>query len=160
MVEAAILNELSSWVHKYDIGSESESDAGVDANIAVLNSLQKRRETVQRQLSSLYDLLEQGIYTPAIFTERRGALDAQMAEIDSAIARLTVVKREDPRRLVPHVQTVIDAYPRAQTPEEKNVLLRSVIDHVDYAKTTRRKRNSPPGDALTLTIYPKYPDSD
>ena len=46
---------------------------------------------------------------------------------------------------------------RAETAAEKNALLKSVIERIDYQKTKRSTRWQNSLDFLQMTIYPRVP---
>ena len=52
------------------------------------------------------------------------------------------------------MQHVIDAYPLCDTAEEKNALLKSVLEKVTYQKDQRDRWG---GDGMRLEIYPLLP---
>ena len=52
---------------------------------------------------------------------------------------------------------MLDAYPLAETAAEKNALLKSVIERIDYQKTKRSTRWQNSLDFLQMTIYPRVP---
>ena len=61
------------------------------------------------------------------------------------------------RQALPRVKAVLDAYPLAETAAEKNALLKSVIERIDYQKTKRSTRWQNSLDFLQMTIYPRVP---
>lgn len=163
-VEDAVLHMLRDWVAEFEaepLDLPVATNAEIEAAGIALASLREQRETLTTQLNRLCDLLEQGVYTVTFFQERQALLSAQLAEIDESIARANALPKPDPRRkIIPRLRTVLEAYPLATTGEEKNRLLRSVIDHIDYSKTQKyHKRNDLAAD-LSLTIHPKLPSED
>ena len=57
--------------------------------------------------------------------------------------------------IVPTVEKVIDAYQYAETAEEKNRLLKSIIQKVDYEKFHRATGKESAAKGMKLVIYPK-----
>ena len=164
VVEGLVLKVLDQWVSQFEAESTTlptADAADLAASAVALSSLKEQREILTVQLNKLYDLLEQGVYSIDLYRQRHAALSAQLAELDTDIARHTSLPHPDPRiKLVPRIKTVLDAYGKTDDPTEKNALLRSVIDHIDYHKTQRGYRNSAPGDYLSLKVYPRIPDQD
>ncbi len=102
--------------------------------------------------------MEQEVYTPEYFVSRRSQINAQLTELDRALSkaseRALCIDRE--RRaspaMLPKLQHVIEAYPTAQSAQEKNDLLRTVISRIIYRKKAAERslrrlyhlyRNSP-----------------
>lgn len=161
VVEDAILAELERWTVEFDAPHTSADLPQTEAAAAkaALSQLADRRATLEGQLRRLYDLLEQGVYSPDLYRERRADLDARIAAVDADVAALTAGPRPDPRaQVVPRLKTVLSAYRVATDPAEKNALLRSVIDHVTYRKARRCYRNEDPAAHLTLDISPRISD--
>lgn len=161
VVEDVVLSELERWSIEFDAPAEPVElpDADRAAADAARAQLADQRATLQGQLSRLYDLLEQGLYSPELFRERQAELAARLEAINSDLAALDAAPRPDPRRqLVPQIKKVAAAYRAASDPAEKNALLRTVIDHITYEKTRRCYRNEPLSAHLTLHIFPRLPD--
>ena len=130
------------------------------AESAARAQLESQLQTLEAQSGRLFDLLEQGLYTPDVYRQRRADLDARIAETRAGLASIAAPGPSDPvAPILPQVRTVLGAYSAAATPAEKSALLHTVLDHIDYAKTQRCYRNNAPTDHLTLTLYPKVPDT-
>lgn len=164
VVEGVILDGLRAWVDTYEARGDApapEPTADAMAVEAARAQLAEQLETLKAQSGRLYDLLEQGVYDVATYRERRSDLDARIEGVLASIAALDAPPPPDPVAVIlPQVRTVLGAYDLAATPAEKNALLRSVIDHVTYAKSQRCYRNSPPTDHLSLTLFPRIPDQE
>ena len=164
VVEGAILDGLAAWVSAHqarDDAPEVEPSASLRASAAARAQLMEQLSTLEGQSGRLYDLLEQGVYDVATYRQRRADLDVRAADLRAALAALDLPPRPDPVSVIaPRVRTVLGAYDLAATPADKNALLRSVLDHVTYAKTQRCYRNNAPTDHLTLTLFPRVPEED
>lgn len=162
-VEELVLQALGGWVADFEArhgdASAPVEDASAGARAVALEHHQQQLATLEGQSGRLYDLLEQGVYDIGEYRQRRADLDARIASERSAIDALSArPSGVDPiAPLIPRVRTVLDAYRAAPTPGDKNALLRTVIDHIEYHKTRRCMRNNAPGDYLTVVVYPKYP---
>lgn len=161
VVEGAVLDGLRAWLDRYeaaDAPAPSAISADACATAAARAQLADQLETLQAQSSRLYDLLEQGVYTVDVYRGRRADLDARIAAVQTTLDALDAPPPDDPiARILPQARTVIGAYALAETPGDKNALLRSVIDHVEYAKNQRCYRNNQPTDYLELTLFPRVP---
>lgn len=162
-VEDAILKALEGWVEEFsgDADARRRFDASANADTAARKQLAAQREALDEQLRRSYDLLEQGVYTVGEFRQRRADLTARIAAVDEALGGLDSAPKPAPRAaLIPRVITVLETYRTCETPEQKNALLRTVVDHVVYHKTQRGYRNNNPGDFLTIEVYPVIPTED
>ena len=175
-VEAAILDGLRAWLTDLSLSSAGPSPCPSErseesvspsspAFSAELSSLSRSISSAEAELERLraqrrkaYDLVEQGVYTPEVFTARMASLGESIAAAEAQIAALTLetqklqTAQKARSELIPNVRHVLDAYDLAETPEEKNALLRSVLSSVTYHKTRRARWSG--GSDLTLTLHP------
>lgn len=143
-VEAAILSSLRLWLSDYKVKLTrlplAESDAAETAQQEV-TQLEQTLVGLKKQLDSLYDLVERGIYSDDLFLQRSKHLAGQIAETQTALE--TAQKRlssglslkKNRFEIIPKVEHVLEAYPALDSPAEKNALLKSVLDKVIYTKT-------------------------
>lgn len=166
-VEQALLESLSDWLKRYhvSIAQETLPDAAGQQEIEQsLANTRKNLAKLNQQKESLYDLLEQGVYTRDVFLERSEMLAGRISETESTLRSLRehlYAKRnaEQTRpQLISHVQNVLDVYHTLDDPADKNALLKSVLDHVIYSKSVG---GSGKKSDLKLFIFPKitsFPD--
>ena len=154
IVEEAILEALDQWRVRYSAPPEPDAPARVIDTGRV--ALEKQLATLNRQMDRLHDLLEQGLYTPQVFVQRRSelatridAVQRQMAERDTRPSTEDLIRAE-----LPKITHVLEAYHLTQDLEQRNALLKTVISHVVYTKTKHCYRNDNPADYLTLEIFP------
>lgn len=163
-VESAVLDVLAGWVEKFDDGrirpAAPAKSSKPDAQTLAVSAAEKQIATLKKQLSKLRDLLEQDIYTPEVYVERANDLNARIAAQQALIDSMTKPSEtsiEEAIRLeMPRIKTVLELYQHAETPSEKNDLLKSVIGRIVYNK----KEKSPPGQpgyGLSLDVFPVLP---
>lgn len=155
-LEKTLLDALQSWVVEYGREDVAESPAPTQSPTA---AIRKQLDTLNAQMERLHDLLEQGIYTPATFVQRRDALNERIAAATAELERIehAPTKAEIIRAQLPQIKYVLEAYPLTDDLQKKNELLRSVISRVDYHKTQRCTRADNPADYMTLDIFPALP---
>lgn len=142
-VEAALVDVLRGWSAEY-----VEEPSGTPDNTAQIDALKRQRDGIAAQLARAYDLVETGVYTVAEYVQRKTALDARKTALDAEIDKLSRPTPDAVKKaILPALERVLDAYPSAETTEQKNALLRSVVDRVIYHKT--RKNGE-----LILDVYP------
>jgi len=133
-VETAIIDALKGSLTELEpkINNQAAKD-----NSAVIQTYQSELSKIKTQRNNLYDLLEQGVYTIDIFTERSNALAIREKNIGETIATL----QSDPvpvdlKELSEKIKYTIDHYFLTDDPNLRNMLLKSVIEKVIY---TRKK---------------------
>ena len=164
VVERLVIRSLKSWLADFEstpLEADSAAEAAERASLSRLAAeREKELQQIDEQEMKAYDLTEQGVYTPEIFTgrmaelsRRRQAALEQLQGIRASQAKLGAVIQAK-REIAPAVRRVLDSYDLAKTAKEKNDLLRSVLDYIEYHKSIGgRYRDSD----LFITISPKLP---
>ena len=165
IVESHVFDSLCSWLEQYKLeweNNEHKSDALIQTKEKekALCRLENELKTLNTQMNSLYNFLEQGIYTTEIFLQRskiindsiqktQNTYDALRAELENDI-------EADKNRtyIIPHIENVIRLYKLAKTPAEKNSLLKSVLNKIVYTKETNARWHGSPDD-FDIILYPK-----
>lgn len=167
VVEQEILLALERWLHDVELEFR-ETDAGgngFDPSSSLrtaLAALEKERDQLSQQEQRAYELVEQGVYSTEVFLQRSRAITEKQREngtqIETLTSEITMLERQEQSRkeIAPRIRTVLEAYPLAETPKEKNDLLKSAIEKVVYQKT-KRNRWAGGGD-MEITLYPRLPE--
>ena len=163
VVEEALLAALADWLEAYKV--RAQSDAGEQENGAAIQDAERsiararnQLDALNKQKGSLYDLLEQGLYSKDVFLERSRVLAARITETERQIETLrkhlgALRQAELTRKSVaPSIQNVLDVYATLGTPAEQNALLKTVLDHVVYFKS---QGGSWRESDMRLYVYPK-----
>ncbi len=159
-VEGAVLDALRGWLHELEVGNSESSDdhSLLDALAASISADQKQLAKLEVQEARAYEFVETGVYTPEIFLQRSQALAADKQVIISRIeenqrAQDELTRAKQARaRLAPAVRHVLETYPLAATPQDKNDLLKTVLQKVLYHKQS--KSHSKSGSDMRVTLYP------
>lgn len=170
VVENKLIKSLEAWVKQYEfeISAQNESSSAAQQIAAVhtgIEAKKKELETLQKQLSNTYDLLEQGVYTVDVFRERSGSLTKRIGSIKADIEHLgseseRIKHREKLRKeFVPHVKSVLQAYKETDTAPAKNELLREVLEKATYHKAKSAAYSGVDIEDFELEIYPKLPEN-
>ena len=165
-IEKMILKALRDW--RFDVTAEEAADTESQAR---LDALAQKKDRLESALSALrqretrtYELLEEGIYTPTEFTKRRAQIaqesDVLLSELSSVAADIAAIKTAiaNQQQLVPRVDHVLAIYEQTQDKEERNRLLKSVLQKVVYHKTIRATKKMHETD-LSIDIYPNLTNS-
>ena len=165
IVEEAVLETLRNMVCGYKVDL-SKPDAANQERLDILHSeidsVNREISKTNDQLQKAFELVEQEIYTAAQFLERRNELLTRTESLNSRLNRLEQ-ELEDAETaasmqecMIPLMESAIEAYPKAQTAEEKKNILQSVITRIDYEKHPepgKKKQDWP----IILTIHPRIP---
>lgn len=126
---------------------ESESGEEKKSIPDVKTPLVSELEKSKKQLSRLYDLLEQDIYDVNTFLERSETVKSRIRSLESAIKEIDdeTKPRLSPQESILRLQYVVDNF-YTSSPEEKNRLLHSVVRKIYYSKTVRMCRRNRSSD--------------
>lgn len=167
VVEEAVLSALRTWLRNFELeytATKQKSPRSNDPTATLrpmLTSLKKELAQLVGQEQRAYELVELGVYTPQVFTERSKAISDKQAVVRNQLEQITSQIQElehmesAQANIAPSIRMVLDSYPSAQSAKEKNDLLRSVLHKVVYTKTTRAR--SKQGSNMKIIIFPKLP---
>lgn len=163
-VEQVLIKSIEAWLQEYKLKNIIPTHAVIDTKNAELqlNQIQKELKKLQYQKKRIHELLEQDIYTVEVFLERSKELDNEQYKLENQAVNfkneIATKQRllQSRNEIIPKMQAMLAAYPKAPDAETKNRLLKSVLDKVVYSKTTNQRWSKE--NDLTLTIYPKLPE--
>ena len=151
IIESALLDTLRNWCATYAAPMTRPEPV---ETYAQREALQRQLDGISSQLTRAQELVETGVYTVQEYIQRKTALEGRRSALCDEIDKLTRKTPDEARAAVlPAVERVLDAYPLAQSAEQKNALLRSVIDHADYHKTQVGAGHNP-AKLLSLDVFP------
>ena len=103
----------------------------------ILSGIDKEIVTINQQKENLHNLLEQGVYTVEIFTERYNKLTARLSELKMERADVTAKQEaqsaEDIELIIAKIENVLRLY-HSSEPPQKNKLLKSILSSGTYYK--------------------------
>lgn len=154
-VEEQLLAALQDLLKKLRLSSKGFSAGSeLPVYLDLLTGTEKDLEKLEARIPRLYEFLEDGLYDRDTFRQRmesaeqeRKDLLQKQAEVKDEIEK---IKERDVAQTVDKLETVLSLYP-TQNAEERNSLLKSIIDHIDYTKPKKTK----PRD-LSLTIHLRH----
>jgi septal ring factor EnvC (AmiA/AmiB activator) len=160
-VEKAMLDGLQKYLNNIEINLDETENIKTNATeISLLekniNDLHNELKTLETQRLKTFDLLEQGIYDIATFTERSNLLaeriNAINQSIDTCIKQLQKLKESyvDIDESIKELKHILDVYPKLDKPKDKNLLLKSVLEKIVYYKEKNWK-----SDNFKITLYHK-----
>lgn len=161
-VESRLIQILREWLHDYELKWDpsqqppDESGQLIEMKRAAIQNLNQELENLKTQKGRLHDLLERGIYDEETYLSRSKSLAERMEHCRQSIEETTAdLEKEEERQrakvdIIPKVKHVLEIYPQLENAEQKNQLLKSVLEKVTYRKEKYQK-----GDRFTLVVYPK-----
>ena len=154
-LEGVVLETLRSWCANYE-APETKLDDKSDE----IAALRRQLDGIDTQITRAQELVEMGVYSPAEYLTRKEALQGRKDALKMQIESFSHKSPDEAKRaILPDVERVIGAYPYADTAEQKNNLLKSIIHHITYHKTQRAWRGQNPAQYLRLDVFPLIRDS-
>lgn len=168
-VEAELLSSLQQWLDEYKLNI---MESGKNKPATSLNLSKKELEETEssiaktkKQIDTLYNLLEQEVYTADVFLERSRTLYDTLESLENSKESLIKkIKEEDQRKnvkmtLIPKIEHLLSVYDSVESPVTKNTMLKEVIHHVYYKKEAGAKWNRKKGldEDFALKLYPHLP---
>jgi len=127
-----------------------------------ISTLEKEIEKENKKLTRVYEFLEDGTYTKEMFFERLKNISETVSKLNASILKhkeeMEREKRcaENKETIIPKIENVLNVYDDLQEIEDKNILLKSILEKATYKKITKAiKKDSDPTD-FEITIYPKF----
>lgn len=161
-VETAVIKSLKAWIKELPAEPKESNSGNQAAQFEKLVSQRKIDvEKLESQMQRAYELVEQGVYTIDVFQDRIKQLKEKHAAAEKALkeakkqADSYTAAEKAKKEMLPKAKSVLEAYESAQTAEEKNKLLRSILSRIDYKKT--RHARCLEGSDLSLILYPLFP---
>ncbi|NBH72153.1 recombinase family protein [Clostridiaceae bacterium] len=169
LIEKKVIDGLREWAARYELEWEEEPQEDTSSALSLLSNsaktLKAKRQQVRQQLSSTYDLLEQGVYTLSVFQERRKLLEEKQSGLDTELSRLLQqiediqLQEQAKREFLPAARRIIDSYWDTDDMETRNSMLKEVLDHIDYSRTERTKKGLRDTATFELHFYPRLPEN-
>lgn len=153
-VEEEIISALREWLAGYKVKIDT---LGFAADIAECNGeldrLRLEEAACLKQLDTAFDLVEQGVYSLALFQSRREKIEASLDGVRRRIkqASETLARLEEKNalpQLIPETEELLDSYAHMAV-EDRNKLLKAVLCRIEYKKE--------PGGKIEIDLYPRLP---
>ena len=162
MVERRILEALEEWAEQHnatwDTAAPQNFAAKTDLLETSLQSAEKELELLEKQFEKTFELLETGVYSAEVFTQRNEMLSRKISEAKTTIAG---IKKEiaalqktqmEQTSFFPKIRALLETYD-SLPPAAQNRRLKEILDHVEYHKTVNgRWHNSP--DSFEIQLFP------
>lgn len=150
-VEDELIRCLREEMHLL-VNTAAEEHQQEDNAQQTAQAIDKQIATAKAQDDRLHDLLEQGVYDTDTFLRRHSALVERIRSLEQAKASIRPKARLDVPKMAARIQDMLDNY-YTLPPQERNELLKSVLEKVVYKKEPGAK---PAEFHLTLFLLPIY----
>jgi len=160
-LEAALIEWLQDYIKNHDASSPAAETDDITYKESVVSTLEDRHATLIKQRDSLFDLLEQGIYTKEVFLGRSNALEERinscLQDIKNAHDALdqAISIQNDRENFIPKCQNLLNIWPQLDT-VGKNESLKSLIDKIYLTKTKKNTKQHKDSE-FYIDVYPKVP---
>ena len=168
VVEKKVIESLKEWLTSYETEINNTSIAQTNIN-DIIKIKQSSMKKIQMDISEcdnkierVHDFLEKGVYTIDVFTERKNRILKQKqelftkySEIDNELNKIKQIE-EAKKDLIPKTKNVLMQYKDCKDVKNKNVLLKSVVEKVEYLKTQKCYNQHGNLENFELLIYPKF----
>ena len=159
LVEQKIVDSLKDILKEYNsiIENFNNDDTIVNStNEEIIGIINREIDKLENQLNKAYDLLEQGIYDSNTFLERTKLLKRQIEKLKDEKKKNSISSKtekiEKIKDVIPNIEYALKTYNKDLSPEDKNNLLKNIIDHVEYLKYKKGRGHE---DEFTLKIKVK-----
>lgn len=159
-VEESVIKSLEELLVNYKAqwgkSTVKQTSQASEIKKTLIGQLEKDQVELEAQKNRLHDFLERGIYDEETFLERSKNLAERIEQNRNHFIRAEADYQQELKKekaqtnIIPKIQNVIKRYPKVKTIEEKNKLLKSILQQVNYRKE-KHQRNA----EFVLTIYPK-----
>lgn len=159
---STVLNVLHDWSVSY-VAAPEKCEAQ-KANTA-RDQAKQHLAQLESQRSRLCDLLERRIYDDETYMQRSVILANQISAAREELKHIEAeTEKPDPdaliRAIAPRCQEALESFAVASTADEKNRILRTLINHIVFRKTERGNNHDDKLSTVQITIYPFGVSSD
>ncbi|NGQ95060.1 recombinase family protein [Brevibacillus sp. SYP-B805] len=166
LAEQRVLQALEILARKSSLSEKELSASLQDESDDVVETKQRQIAHFQKELAELnsmretaFEMLEKKVYSEEVFLQRHKSISDKIKEAESTISRLQseieeeLHRRKHQKTIVPKVRAVLENYYSLETPEQKNHLLKSIIEKVMFI----RKKEWTKKDQFEIEVIPRFP---
>lgn len=166
LVESEVIRALGEWLDGYELEwKKSSNQPSLLSSTAAsgIKNMKGKIVQLQKQIDNTYCLLEQGVYTIDVFTERQGKLTKELTRCKAALSDLETStdsfakKRKAVEEFIPRCRHVLDTYYTLSAPQDRNELLKSVLIKIVYNKDKANRKFEGNIANFDLELFPAIP---
>lgn len=167
IVEDKIIEGLKYWLRNYKIDENSIQHRKDTYNITYYqNSIKRLNETLEinkKRLNKVCEAFEDGTYDEETYKNRFTEIKENIIHIEHQIRECEYEMSKEQEILkekeiiIPKIENVLDVYYKLESAEEKNHLLKTVIEKVTYLKVRKTLKKTDDPTDFEIHIFPKIP---
>lgn len=156
-VEQKVIEELQNELNNFNYFLDNFEDEINEKKQNKLNEIELiNKEIIKKEnmINKCCEMLEEGIYTKEKYLSRVNILEQDISALKSNLEGLNDIIDDDidnVRSKIPILSKVLEEY-WTLDPIQKNTLLKSIIEKIEYSKTIPKQRNKV-DDNFDLKIY-------
>ncbi len=161
-IEKEVLAFLEGWLKNKEIYLNSKKDdSSIALNYKILKTKENDLSKAKKKKERIYDMFEEQVYDKDTFFERTKKNDFIICKLEQEIKKIReeIKAKKDianqQNDFIPKVEYVLKSYKKSTDAKEKNLMLKSIIDKIEYLKT--KQGNKWHSAKFELWIYPKLP---
>lgn len=164
LIEEKIIEGLKEWLAGYKIEISRRVNAGQNssANQLSIDAIEKELAETEKQILNTYDLLERGIYTTEIFTQRNkfltekkqnfiNALEKAKSQTNNYISAKNILEN-----FIPGTAAILASYFTLNT-IQKNYVLKTLLENAVYSKDTPNTKGNAGNANFSVILSPRIP---
>lgn len=155
-VENKILLTIEKWISNFKLNLSSVYIDNKSNEIIVMNNTLKQIDVelteTEKQINSIYDSYEKGIYSADIFIERSKVISEKIEtlklskkDLEQKIKKQSA-KVMNGKLIIPKIEHILNVYNELPNAQAKNDLLKEVVKKVSYTKEKSGRWNADPDD--------------
>ena len=169
IIERKIIEALKEWLGDVAINFEKVEEENTLQVKALERALAKTKvelEKAELKLKRVCECYEEKTYTREVFLQRSQAVSEEIRKLRENVENQereleeTRVKYKSEEDFVPQAQYVLDTYYMTNDPEERNRMLKNILEKAVYTKTERAIRKDSDPTNFTIELYPKISKID
>lgn len=152
-VEEKLLQALEQLLKDYSYRYKPAKKSNTKTNY--IETLRKELKNENIKLGKLYTFLENGTYSSEEFVARSKIVKNKISELENLIQKEEKeITKPSYNQFVSLLKNVVDTYNKSTT-QEKNDLLKTVLEKVTYLKTKKALKLTDDPYEFELILYPK-----
>lgn len=165
IVEDKIIEGLRYWLKNYKISEDSIKKKDNSNNITYYSNLIKQLnadiETEKKRLDKVCEAYEDGIYEADVYKNRCKDIKDSINQLEHQIIECKQQLQneqkllDDKEVIIPKMEHILDVYYKLESAEERNRLLKTVIEKVTYLKVKKALKKTDDPTDFEIHIFPK-----
>ena len=166
LVEDVVIQSLQKWLNEFKAQWNIEKISNpysdmIHSTQSAADQIQSDMTRLLSQRDRLYDLVEQGVYSIDVFTQRNKKLTADIESLELSLEK----NKDDLDRLykqaayndvfIPKAEHILSEYFNMDSAAAKNEALKELVNKITYTKNEPNKRGNRENRNFEILIDPK-----